>query len=213
MLTPLALPVSDERAIFEFYRRVAADCPLPIVLQDHPAISQVFMSAELILRLVREIPAICCIKAESVPSPPKIEALKRGMQGGRAVPVLTGLGALYGLFDLERGSDGFNTGFAFPEVLIAILGAHRAGRPEVARALYTRFLPLLVFEQQPGVAIRKEILRRRGLLATNRVRHPGATADPATSAQLLRLLEATFPGADLTRPLTALAVGGTAGSA
>jgi 4-hydroxy-tetrahydrodipicolinate synthase len=213
MITPLALPVSDERAIFEFYRRVAAHCPLPIVLQDHPAISQVFMSAELILRLVREIPAICCIKAESVPSPPKIEALKRGMQGGRAVPVLTGLGALYGLFDLDRGSDGFNTGFAFPEVLIAILRAHRAGRPEVARALYTRFLPLLVFEQQPGVAIRKEIMRRRGLLATNRVRHPGATADPATSAQLQRLLESTFPGADLTRPLTALAVGGTAGSA
>jgi 4-hydroxy-tetrahydrodipicolinate synthase len=205
MITPLVLPVSSERAIFDYYRRVADGCPLPIVLQDHPAISQVFMSAELILRLVREIPAICCIKAESVPSPPKIEALKRGMAGGRMVPVLTGLGALYGLFDLERGSDGFNTGFAFPEVLIAILRAHRAGRAEVVRALYTRFLPLLVFEQQPGVAIRKEILRQRGLLATHRVRHPGATIDAATSAQLVRLLEATFPGVDLTQPLRTIA--------
>ena len=34
------------------------------------------------------------------------------------MPILHGLGALYGLFDLERGGNGFMTGFAFPEILI-----------------------------------------------------------------------------------------------
>ena len=105
------------------------------------------------------------------------------------------------MFDLERGSDGFNTGFAFPEVLLAILREFRTGRPDVARRLFTKYLPLLVFEQQPGVAVRKEILRRRGLLSSNRVRHPGATIDTATNEQLKRLLDASFPGEDLTKPV------------
>lgn len=86
-----------------------------------PAVSQVHMPLDLILRLVREIPTIVSIKAEAVPSPQKIAALKQGIPSDRNVTVLTGLGALYGFFDLERGSDGFNTGFAFPEVLLAIL--------------------------------------------------------------------------------------------
>jgi len=57
----------------------------------------------------------------------------------------------------------------------------------------------MVFEQQPGLAIRKEILRRRGLIACGRVRHPGGNIDPATAAQLQSLLERTFPGQDITR--------------
>lgn len=67
--------------------------------------------------------------------------------------------------------------------------------------MYARYLPLIVFEQQPGPAIRKEILRRRGLIATNRVRHPGATIDDATAAQLGRLLGELFPGQDIRAPI------------
>jgi 4-hydroxy-tetrahydrodipicolinate synthase len=123
------------------------------------------------------------------------------MIGGRNVTVLTGLGALYGLFDLERGSDGFNTGFAFSEVLRALLQQFRRGEIDSARRVFTHHLPLIVFEQQPGVAIRKEILRRRGLLSSNRVRPPGATIDAATARQLGALLDATFPGVDIRHVL------------
>jgi 4-hydroxy-tetrahydrodipicolinate synthase len=201
MITPSQQPVPSDKAVFDYFQRIAAKISLPIVLQDHPAISQVHMPVELVLKLVREIPSIVSIKAEAVPSPSKIGALKKGMEVGRAATILTGLGALYGLFDLERGSDGFNTGFAFPEVLIAIRREFRAGNHDAARRLFTRCLPLIVFEQQPGVAIRKEILRRRGLLTSHRVRHPGASIDAATTDQLARLLDATFPGVDLTKHL------------
>jgi 4-hydroxy-tetrahydrodipicolinate synthase len=159
------------------------------------------MSVELILQLVREVPNIVAIKAEALPSPSRIAALRQGMSETRSPSILTGLGGLYGLFDLERGSDGFNTGFAFPEVLIEIVRAFHAS-PARARDLFTRYLPVITFEQQPGVAIRKEILRRRGLVSSNRVRHPGATIDPATAGQLTRLLDATFPGQSLQRPLS-----------
>lgn len=201
MITASAQPTPSDKAVFDYFQRIAAKLSAPIVLQDHPAITGVHMPGDLILRLVREIPTIVSIKAESVPSPQKIAALKAGMAGGRSATILTGLGALYGLFDLERGSDGFNTGFAFPEVLLAIVREFRAKNVEGARRIFTKYLPLIVFEQQPGVAIRKEILRRRGLLASHRVRHPGATIDAGTTEQLARLLDATFGAADLTKPL------------
>jgi 4-hydroxy-tetrahydrodipicolinate synthase len=120
------------------------------------------------------------------------------------VPILTGLGALYGEFDLAAGSSGFNTGFAFPEVLKAMVMAMKTGDVKRAQSLYTRFLPLIVFEQQPGVAVRKEILRLRGVIKGNRVRHPGASIQPAVAEQLRSLLDQVLPGVDLTKPLTAL---------
>lgn len=201
MIAPSKQPIPNEESIFAYYHRVAEKSALPIVLQDHPASTEVHMSVALILRLAREVPSIACIKAEAVPSPSKIAALRAGLQSVRPLPILTGLGGLYGFFDLERGSDGFNTGFAFPEVLLAITERAQAKDFDGAWALYQRFLPLMVFEQQPGLAIRKEILRRRGLLTSAHVRHPGGNIDPATAAQLSSLLDRTFPGQDITGPL------------
>ena len=50
--------------------------------------------------------------------------------------ILVGLGALYGGFDLEAGADGFMTGFAFPEVLKAMVDANNAGNAELRDAIY-----------------------------------------------------------------------------
>ena len=41
--------------------------------------------------------------------------------GVDGVTVLGVPGGLYGQFDLEAGSDGYNTGFAFPEVLQSVM--------------------------------------------------------------------------------------------
>lgn len=203
MVAPSAEPVPNEDRVFEYYRRVGDGAPIPIIVQDHPASTAVHMSVGLLARIVREVRGVAGIKEEAVPTPPKLRAIRRALDG-TSVRMMTGLGALYGLYDLEAGSDGFNTGFAFPEVLIAMVAAARTGDWARVRALYTRFLPLIVFEQQPGVAVRKEILRRRGLLADGTVRHPGAALAPDASEQLSALLEATLPGVDLTRPLAGL---------
>ncbi len=202
MIAPSKQPSPSDEAVIGYYSRIAVKTSLPIVLQDHPASTEVHMSTPLILRLAKEIPSIACIKAEAVPSPGKIAAIKTGLQGIREIPVLTGLGALYGFFDLERGSDGFNTGFAFPEVLLAIVAKIQAQDFDGAYEIYRTYLPLMVFEQQPGLAIRKEILRRRGLISTARVRHPGGNIDPTAASQLAALLDRSFPGQDLTKPVT-----------
>ena len=200
MVAPAKEPVANDERIVEYYRRVADATRLPIVLQDHPASTEVQMSVPVILRIVKEVSTVVCIKAEAVPTPPKVRALREGLS--RPVTILSGLGALYAPFDLEAGSDGFNTGFAFPEVLMAAVSAARAKDFDSVHNLFARFASLIVFEQQPGLAVRKEILRLRGLIAGNRVRHPGATIAPAVAADLAALITRTLPNMDLTKPIT-----------
>ncbi len=200
MVTPHAEAVPNEDRVAEYYRTIAEGVKIPIVMQDHPASTQVHMPAPLLLRIIREVPRIACIKEEAVPTAPKIRVLAAGMKE-RKVPILTGLGALYGLFDLEAGASGFNTGFAFPEVLMAMVKAAGSGDWFRVREIYTRFLPLIVFEQQPGVAIRKEILRLRGAIRGSKVRHPGAPLQQATADQLRKLIDALLPGQDLSKPV------------
>lgn len=200
MVTPSRESVPNEDRIFEFFQQVAEGISIPMVVQDHPASTQVHMSVSLILRLVREIPLVACIKEEAVPTPPKITALLNGM-GDRAVTILTGLGALYGAFDLARGAHGFMTGFAFPEVLLALVRGAENKDFDTVHDIYHRYLPLIVYEQQPGVALRKEIFRLRGLIASSYVRHPGANIDPTTADHLKSLLHKMLPGVDITRPI------------
>jgi 4-hydroxy-tetrahydrodipicolinate synthase len=200
MVTPAKEPSPGEERIVELYQQVAQAISIPIVLQDHPASSEVHMPAALIQRIVRAVSSIGCVKEEAVPTAPKIRQLRDGL-AGQPMAILSGLGALYAPFDLEAGSDGFNTGFAFPEVLQALVAAARVGDWTLVHRIYSRFAALIVFEQQPGLAVRKEILRRRGVLASARVRHPGGALSANQSTQLDSLLARTLPGVDITGPI------------
>jgi 4-hydroxy-tetrahydrodipicolinate synthase len=200
MVTPAKEPLPNDDRIVELYQAVAKDLHIPIVLQDHPASTDVHLSVPLMVRIVRTVDAVQCVKEEAVPTAPKIRLLREAL-GNQRVPILTGLGALYAPFDLEAGSDGFNTGFAFPEVLQGMVAAARIGDWATVHGLYERFAALIVFEQQPGVAIRKEILRRRGLLTSSRVRHPGANVSPSIAAALETLIARSFRDIEITRPL------------
>jgi 4-hydroxy-tetrahydrodipicolinate synthase len=200
MVTPSKEAVPNEDRIVELYQQIAQSVTIPIVLQDHPASTDVHMPAGLIVRILRAIPSIACVKEEAIPTAAKIRQLRETL-ADRKTQILSGLGALYAPFDLEAGCDGLNTGFAFPELLQALVGAAREGDWARVHHLYCRFAALIVFEQQPGVGIRKEILRRRGLLSSARVRHPGANISAAQTTLLDAVMTRTLPGVDITRPI------------
>jgi 4-hydroxy-tetrahydrodipicolinate synthase len=202
MVTPAKEAVPNEERIIELYRRLGESVTIPLVLQDHPISTEVHMSVDLIMRVLRRVPSIESVKEEAVPTAAKIRQLREGFTD-RPLSILSGLGALYAPFELAAGSDGFNTGFAFPEALQAMMTAAREGDWSRVHDIYSRFAALIVFEQQPGLAIRKELLRRRGLIASARVRHPGATISPALSKELDELVARTLPGVDITRPIAA----------
>ena len=100
--------------------------------------------------------------------------------------VLGGLGAIMLLEELRAGASGTMTGFGYPDVLVEIVGRWFGGDQDGARDAFYRVLPLIRFENQPGlnVAIRKEIYRRRGAMASARVRAPGGQLDAGTLEDL-----------------------------
>ena len=174
----------------EHYRAIGAAVDLPIVLQDYPVVNGVTMTPRAIADLANAVPSIVTIKLEDVPTPQRTAQTLAMID--REVSVLGGLGGVYLLDELRRGSSGTMTGFAFPEVLVEIVSAWRAGDRESAAQTYYRYLPLLVFEGQPklGLAIRKEILRRRGLIAHADVIKPGPTLDAGTAEDLTKTMAA-----------------------
>ena len=184
-------------AVADYYRIVAAATGLPIVLQDEPVTTQVNMPAPFIAQVCAEIAQIQAVKLEEPPTLPKITRL-RALFGDR-VAIFGGLGGVYFFEELSRGADGAMTGFPYPEALRAIREHFVAGRRDEARALFYRWLPLIRYESQPGatpgtaVGIRKEILRRRGWIASALVRPPAPALDAATQTELDELLAAVTP--------------------
>jgi 4-hydroxy-tetrahydrodipicolinate synthase len=114
------------------------------------------------------------LKHEDWPGLEKISALRDFERDGsmRHISILCGNGGLFLDFECERGADGAMTGYAFPDMLSDVVKLQREGRRDAAHDLFDAHLPLLRYEQQPGVglAVRKHVLQRRG----SSHRRPGA---------------------------------------
>ena len=161
---------------------------LPIVVQDYPAISGVTIPADVLAAALADLPFVAAVKAEAPPTPPAIATLTSRLY----VPVFGGLGGIGLLDELAAGSAGAMTGFSFPEGLQACVSAFRTGGYEAAREAFLPYLPLVNFEQQVRIAlaVRKEALRRRGLIAESAARPPAAAFPASLSKQLDRHLAA-----------------------
>jgi 4-hydroxy-tetrahydrodipicolinate synthase len=154
------------------------------------------MEPALLARIAREVPAARTIKLEDPPTPLKTARILQAAGGDIRVDVLGGLGGVFLMEELLAGAAGVMTGFAYPEVLVEVVRRFRAGDEAGAGAMFYRFVPLMRFEFQEsiGMAIRKEVLRRRGALADNSTRAPGPVLDPTTAAALDRVLRWTAAG-------------------
>jgi len=168
-----------------FFARVSREGRLPLVLQDEPVATGVVLPVGVILACL-EASGTRSVKLEDPPTPPKIAALLAADPG---LSVFGGLGGSAALGELRHGARGTMTGFAFPEILRGVREAAEANDLGRAEALFERFLPLIRFEAQPriGLAIRKELLRRRGALASARTR-VGEPLDPGTAEALDEVL-------------------------
>ena len=184
-------------AIVDYFEMVAEalGADVPIALQDHPLASGVQLPVSVILRILKSVPACVMLKHEDWPGPglAKVAAIRAASArgGARRVSILAGNGG--GLFlpeELSRGADGAMTGFAYPEMMVDVCRAHAAGDVERAHDLFDAHLPLARYEQQSalGLAVRKYLLKRRGALASDAIRRPGARLSPADVADIERLV-------------------------
>lgn len=177
MIAPPNTLRTDDQIVGYYHQAVEAiGSDVPFVLQDYPLTFSVQMSPGVIRRIVNELDTCVMLKHEDWPGLEKISALRRFEAEGsmRRISILCGNNALFLDQELRRGADGANTGYCFPDMLCEMLATVRAGNIEQALDLFDAHLPLLRYEQQPGVglAVRKYVLMRRGLLRSDRQRRP-----------------------------------------
>ena len=164
----------------------------PIVYQDYPQATGVILTVEAFHRMVDAFPLLVMLKHEDSPGLTKLSRIRAeaARVGRRRVSVLVGNNALYYPQELARGADGAMTGFSYPEMLVEVYERFVTGDLDGAEDVFDVYLPLLRYEAQPGIglAVRRELLARRGALASPTVRAPGPALSTDDHRELDRLI-------------------------
>jgi 4-hydroxy-tetrahydrodipicolinate synthase len=193
MIAPPPHLRTDDQITTYFKQAVEAiGADIPWVLQDYPLTLTVVMTPAVIRKIVMDNPSCVMLKHEDWPGLEKISALRGFQKDGslRALSILTGNGGLFLDFEMERGADGAMTGYAFPDMLVDVVRMSKAGQRDAAHDLFDAHLPLIRYEQQQGVglAVRKYVMKRRGMIASDAQRKPASSLTPAARAEVDYLL-------------------------
>ena len=150
------------------------------------------MTPGVIRRIVAENPSCVMLKHEDWPGLEKISTLRGFEHDGsmRHISILCGNGGLFLDFEMERGADGAMTGYCFPDMLVDVVRLSAEGGRDATHDLFDAHLPLIRYEQQPGIglAVRKYVLMRRGVLTSDAQRKPGGALSAAGRAEVDYLL-------------------------
>ena len=189
---PTSMRTDDQIVTYYCQAAEAIGSDVPFVIQDYPLSFSVVMTPAVIRRIVLENASCVMLKHEDWPGLEKISALRGFERDGsmRPISILCGNGGLFLDFEMERGADGAMTGYCFPDMLVDVVRLQKAGRRDEAHDLFDAHLPLIRYEQQPGagLAVRKYVLKRRGILASEAQRKPGGTLSAAARSEVDYLL-------------------------
>ncbi|MSQ09021.1 MAG: dihydrodipicolinate synthase family protein [Dehalococcoidia bacterium] len=188
MAAPARLAKPNPQSTYGYYAAIAEASDLPLVVQDLPEQTGVHMDPQFIAKLNAEFPTAKYLKLEDPPTPPKITRVLAAT--GKKMSVFGGLGGAFLFEELRRGAAGTMTGFAYPEVLVAVYRRMSEGDTEGARDVFYRWLPLIRYENSAGIglSIRKHIMARRGFLDQAAVRVPTPAIDNETREELEDIL-------------------------
>lgn len=179
---------STDRSLTRHLRALHDATGAAVVAQDYPLVSGVKIAPAVLGAALAQLDFVAALKAEAPPTAPAIATLTEHLD----VPVFGGLGGIGLLDELAAGAAGAMTGFSYPEALSACVQRFTEDGYAAAREAFLPYLPLVNFEQQAVIAlgVRKESLRRRGLIAEAVVRPPAVDMPESLGAQLQRHLDA-----------------------
>jgi 4-hydroxy-tetrahydrodipicolinate synthase len=193
MVAPPSSLRTDEQ-IIGYYRNVieTIGTDVPVVLQDFPLSTGVQISSRTLGVILEAHPSIVMLKHEDWPGLQKITDLREAeAKGRRRTSILCGNAGVFLPEEMQRGADGAMTGFAYPEMMVEVCRLCDEGKHDKAQDLFDAYLPLMRYEQQPGLglAIRKYVLARRGAIASAAQRRPGVSLNAKAIAEVERLIE------------------------
>ena len=168
---------NDDQIKIYFNQVLERTRDIPVCLQDYPPTTNVYFSETVINNLIKDHPSIQMFKHEDCPGHNKLSRLikYRKEKLNRNYSIFVGNGGLYVPQELRRGADGIMTGFAFIEMLVNVFDLFNNNSKENSEDLFDLYLPLIRHEQQFGIglALRKFILQKRGVIKFSKVRAPG----------------------------------------
>lgn len=189
---PSSLRTDDQ--IITYYRNVVETIgtDVPVVLQDFPLSTGVQISSRVLGTIFEAHPSIVMLKHEDWPGLQKITDLREAeAKGRRRTSILCGNAGVFLTEEMQRGADGAMTGFAYPEMMVEVVRMSRENQFGAAQDLFDAYLPLMRYEQQPGLglAVRKYVLAKRGAIASAAQRRPGAALNAAAIKEVEKLIE------------------------
>ncbi len=181
-----------EQNIYEFFSKVSDAIDIPIMIQDAP-VSGTTLSAAFLAKMATEIANVAYFKIETPGAASKLRELIK--LGGTAIEgPWDGEEAITLLPDLEAGCTGAMTGGGYPDGIRQIMDAWFAGEREKAIVAYTRWLPLINYEnRQGGILSAKALMQAGGIIASDASRHPFPAMNPAVRSGLLETAKRLDP--------------------
>lgn len=185
MVLPPYFMKTDGDGLMIYFEAISRAVSIPIMVQDAPLMTGVAMPAGLLARMSREIEHVTLAKVEAPPTAPKVTEV--AAQANGTLTIFGGLNGQFFIEEYDRGARGTMPGSDLTAVYVEIWNALEAGDRARAWERFTRCLPLMRFELQPGMGVSamKHNLVARGVIASAAVRHPTA----ALKAESLRELE------------------------
>lgn len=186
VLPPYFLKTDGDGLLF-YFEAISKAVSIPIMVQDAPLMTQVAMPPALLARMAREIEHVRYVKVEAPPTAPKISALAR--LAGHSLTLFGGLNCQFFIEEWQRGARGQMPGSDRTRDLVTIWNALEGGDTRAAWSRFTRILPLLRFQLQPGLGVsaQKHNLVAAGVISCARVRHPTAELEAESISELAHL--------------------------
>ena len=181
-----------EPNIYEFFSIVSDAIDIPIMIQDAP-VSGTTLSAAFLAKMATEIANVSYFKIETPGASSKLRELIK--LGGDAIEgPWDGEEAITLLPDLEAGCTGAMTGGGYPDGIRQIMDPWFAGNRDQAIDAYTRWLPLINYEnRQGGILSAKVLMKEGGIIASDVSRHPFPAMNPAVRSGLIETAKRLDP--------------------
>jgi len=194
MLLPPMRYAADSRETLEYFRQVAKNTRLPIMIYNNPVDYKILITLEM-FEVLAEIPNIQAIK-ESSRDITYLTRLKNKF--GDRYKILCGVDTL-ALESLLMGADGWVAGLvcAFPRETVAIYELVHARKLEEARKIYRWFIPVLELDVHPKLVQYIKLAESMTGLGTEWVRAPRLTLIGAERERISSIIESAIK----TRPV------------
>ena len=169
MLLPPMRYKADDRETVEFFKEVARNTDLPIMIYNNPVDYKIDVTLDMFQELT-EFPHINAIK-ESTRDVTNITRLKNRF--GNRFAILCGVDPLT-VEELALGADGLVAGLvdAFPKETVVMYNLVKAGKMEEAIAIYRWFMPLLELDIHPKLVQYIKLAAVQTGIGTEYVRAP-----------------------------------------